>query len=166
MKCTSCGNTNLVKTSFPVDSHHVSRQVEAYLCIECGHYEFYSQEKAKAYHATVAIIKDMEQELENLRNELEILQSPTTIQTINDDIQAIEMQLNSLDITIRQQQQLKAKHSELNRRLSVLPSKISRKTNHINAMESKLSTIKSNLASGCELSENELREARHVLFGM
>ena len=52
MKCTSCGNTNLWKTYWPLESYgdggaSLSRDVDVYLCLECGHYEFYSQKKYK-----------------------------------------------------------------------------------------------------------------------
>lgn len=58
MKCTFCGNENLVKTSFPMESYgdggaSVSNDVDVYLCLDCGHFEFFSTKKANKYYGSV-----------------------------------------------------------------------------------------------------------------
>ena len=165
MKCTSCGTTNLVKAYFPLENYgeggaSVSKAVDVYLCLECGHYEFYSQEQVNAYKTTVSIIKEMEQKIANLRRDIENLQRSDAIQN---EIKVIETQLSSLDITIRQQQELKEKHYELTIKLKSIPSKISRNTSFINDLESELSTIKRKLEHGVFLDEMALRDIRHLL---
>ena len=105
----------------------------------------------------------MEQEIANLRRDVENLKNPDTVQKINDEIKVVEQQLKSLDITIRQQQELKAKRSELERNLSVIPSMIQSKLNRIHSIESKLSTIKHNFEHGSSCKAYDLREARYLL---
>ena len=54
MKCTNCGNTNLVKTEFPLASWgdggaNIPKETDVYFCVECGHYEFFSPAKIEKY---------------------------------------------------------------------------------------------------------------------
>ena len=153
MKCTSCGNTNLVKTYFPMDSYgdggaSVSNMVDVYLCLDCGHYEFFSTKHANRYYDAAKWIRDTESEIDTLRRELSELESPVTTQKLNEEIKSIESQLTSLDITIRQQQELKTKLYDLKNKLSRIPSQISRIKEKIRSLESKLSTRKYNFDQG------------------
>lgn len=147
MKCTFCGKENLVKTSFPMDSYgdggsSVSKDVDVYLCLDCGHFEFFSTSKANKYYEDASLIRNTETEIKNLYRELEELQNPLTIQKINDEIKMVEKQLKSLDITIRQQQKLKNTLSELKRNLGSIPQKIDRIKGKIRQLESDLKTKK------------------------
>lgn len=153
MKCTSCGNTNLVKTYFPMDSYgdggaSVSNIVDVYLCLDCGHYEFFSTKHANRHYDAAKWICDTESEIDTLRRELSELESPVTTQKLNAEIKSIESQLTSLDITIRQQQELKTKLYDLKNRLSRIPSQISRIKDKIRSLESELSTRKYNFDHG------------------
>lgn len=153
MKCTSCGNTNLVKAYFPMSSYgdggaSVSNDVDVYLCLDCGHYEFYSTKHATRHYEAAAWIRKTETEIDELRNELNGLQSPLTAQKINEEIKSIETQLQSLDITIRQQQELRTKLSELKRKLNFIPREISRIKDKISRLESELRTKKYNFEHG------------------
>ncbi len=149
MKCTSCGNTNLVKTYFPLDGEtDLSNKVEVYLCLECGHYEFFSMEKVADYKQTSSKISEMEREIVSLRLELERLQDPATTKKINDEIRTVKTQLSSLDITIRQQQELKMKLSELNGKLTAIPNKIRITKDRLDHLISDLRTIKYNFGRG------------------
>ena len=153
MKCTSCGNTNLVKTYFPMDSYgdggaSVSNMVDVYLCLDCGHYEFFSTKHANRHYDAAKWIRDTESEIDTLRRELSELESPVTTQNLNEEIKSIESQLTSLDITIRQQQELKTKLYDLKNKLSRIPSQISRIKEKIRSLESELSTRKYNFDHG------------------
>lgn len=153
MKCTSCGNTNLVKTYFPMDSYgdggaSVSNMVDVYLCLDCGHYEFFSTKHANRYYDLAKWIRDTESEIDTLRRELSELESPVTTQKLNEEIKSIESQLTSVDITIRQQQELKTKRYDLKNELSRIPSQISRIKEKIRRLESELSTRKYNFDHG------------------
>lgn len=153
MKCTSCGNTNLVKTYFPMDSYgdggaSVSNIVDVYLCLDCGHYEFFSTKHANKYYDAAKWISDTESEIDALRRELSELESPVITQKLNEEIKSIESQLTSLDITIRQQQELKTKLYDLKNKLSRIPSQISRIKEKIRSLESELSTRKHNFDRG------------------
>ena len=153
MKCTSCGNTNLVKTYFPMDSYgdggaSVSNMVDVYLCLDCGHYEFFSTKHANRYYDAAKWIRDTESEIDTLRRELSELESPVTTQKLNEEIKSIESQLTNLDITIRQQQELKTKLYDLKNKLSRIPRQISRIKEKIRSLESELSTRKHNFDHG------------------
>lgn len=153
MKCTSCGNTNLVKTYFPMDSYgdggaSVSNMVDVYLCLDCGHYEFFSTKHANRHYDAAKWIRDTESEIDTLKRELSELESPVTTQKLNEEIKSIESQLTSLDITIRQQQELKTKLHDLKNKLSRIPSQISRMKEKIRSLESELSTRKYNFDRG------------------
>ena len=153
MKCTSCGNTNLVKTYFPMDSYgdggaSVSNMVDVYLCLDCGHYEFFSTKHANRHYDAAKWIRDTKSEIDTLRRELSELESPVTTQKLNEEIKSIESQLTNLDITIRQQQELKTKLYDLKNKLSRIPSQISRIKEKIRSLESELSTRKYNFDHG------------------
>ena len=153
MKCTSCGNTNLVKTYFPMDSYgdggaSVSNMVDVYLCLDCGHYEFFSTKHANRHYDAAKWIRDTESEIDTLRRELSELESPVTTQKLNEEIKSIESQLTSLNITIRQQQELKNKLYDLKKQLSFIPSQISRIKREIEILESELRTRKYNFDHG------------------
>ena len=155
MKCTFCGNTNLVKTYFPMTSYGdggatVSDDVDVYLCIDCGHYEFFSTKRANNYRNTAKWIRDTETKIDILRRELSELEleKPSTTQKLNEEIKFIESQLTSLDITIRQQQELKVKIRDIKNKLSDIPNQISRIKNEIRNLESELSRKKYNFERG------------------
>ena len=153
MKCTSCGNTNLVKTYFPMASHgdggaSVSDMVDVYLCLDCGHYEFFSTKHANRHYDAAKWIRDTGSEIDSLRRELSELENPSTTQKLNEEIKSIENQLTSLDITIRQQQELKTKLYDVKNKLSRIPSQISRIKEKIRSLESELSTRKYNFEHG------------------
>ena len=153
MKCTSCGSTNLVKTYFPMTSYgdggaSVSDMVDVYLCLDCGHYEFFSTKHANRYYDAAKWIRDTESEIDSLRRELSELESPSITQKLNEEIKSIESQLTSLDITIRQQQELKTKLYDLKTKLSGIPRQISRIKGKISSLERELSTRKYNFEHG------------------
>ena len=149
MKCTSCGNTNLVKTHFPMDNYaSVSDIVDVYLCLDCGHYEFFSTRHVNRHNKAAKWIRDTESEIDSLRRELSELESPSTTQKLNEEIKSIESQLTSLDITIRQQQELQAKLYDVKNKLSDIPCEISRIKGKISSLESDLRIRKGNFEHG------------------
>ena len=153
MKCTHCGNSNLVKTYFPLISYgdggaSVSKEVEVYFCLECGHYEFFSQAKIENYKNILNWLRNTELEIESLNKELEELQAPLFIQNIKDEIDMLENKLKSLDITIREQQEMKDRVIKLKHQLQVLPNKIERIKNKIHSLQGELSTKKNNFEHG------------------
>ena len=153
MKCTFCGNEILVKTSLPMESYGdggacISNMVDVYLCLDCGHYEFFSTKHANRYYDAAKWIRDTESEIDSLSRELSELEKPSTTQKLNEEIKSIESQLTSLDITIRQQQELKTKLYDVKNKLSRIPSQISRIKEKIRSLESELSTRKYNFEHG------------------
>ena len=153
MKCTYCGNTNLVKTHFPLKSFgdggaNVPDETEVYFCVECGHYEFFSPARIESYKNTLTWFRNTELEIEQLHKELEELQAPLTIQNIQDEINMLENQLKSLDITIRQQQDFSSRVHHLKNQLRVLPDRIKQKKEAIDRLQSALKNKKESFERG------------------
>lgn len=153
MKCTSCGNINLVKTHFPMDSYgdggaSVSNMVDVYLCLDCGHYEFFSTKHVDKYHNVAKRICDKESKLDSLKRELSELENPLNTQKLNEEIKSIESQLTSLDITIRQQQELKNKLYDAKHKLSNIAKQIPRIKREIENLESDIHSRKDRLERG------------------
>lgn len=149
MKCNFCGSENFVKTKFPLESFgeggaSVSHEVDVYLCLNCGHYEFFSKTKVTRFYETQTWISNTEKEIENLRCKLLELQNPTVTQNITDKIQQVEAKLKSIDITIRQQQTLKLKLSKLRTELKNMPCDIRKIEEKIRHLESELKIRRSN----------------------
>jgi hypothetical protein len=100
LKCTCCGSLNLVKTTEPwEDSSLITRnKISTYLCNDCGHYEFFSN---------------------NVVNKIKencVMQEAQ----IKEEIEMIEKQLtSSLNIT-------KDKQVELSKKLVILKEQLRR----------------------------------------
>ena len=145
MKCTFCGNENIVKTYFPIISYgdggaKISEEVDVYFCLDCGHYDFFSKTKVNRYYETIAWINDTEKKIEDLHLRLAELQNPMVAQQIKDKIQRVETELKSVDITIRQQQALKLKLSNLGIELRNIPYEIKKIEEEIHRLEFDLKT--------------------------
>ena len=126
----------------------VSNKVDVYLCLDCGHYEFFSMKKVEDYNKTLSIIKDMEQEIKDLQRKLEELQDPTVTKKITDEIERSYKKSKSLDITIRQQQELTSNIFELNRKVAEIPKEIAKIKKRISSIEVHIRTIKHNFEVG------------------
>lgn len=149
MKCTNCGNINLVKTYFPLSGDaSLSYEIDVYFCVECGHYEFFSPAKIEKYKNMLAWIRNRELEIEQLNKELEEMQNPLIFQNIQDEINMLETQLKNLDITVRQQQEFTSRVSELKRELQLLPNKIKLKKETISRLQSGLESNKRQFENG------------------
>ena len=149
MKCTFCGNENIVKTYFPIISYgdggaDISKEIDVYFCLDCGHYDFFSKTKVNRYYETITWINDTKKKIEDLHLRLAELQNPMVAQQIKDKMQSVETKLKSVDITIRQQQALKLKLSELNNKLRNMPYEIKRIEEEIRSLEFDLKTKTSN----------------------
>ncbi len=153
MKCTQCNSCNLVKTHFPIASFgdggaYISDKVDVYLCLECGHYEFFSLAKVADYSATKAWIENAEKELKQLKLNLAELESPDTLQSIEQEMESIQKQLQTLDITIRQKDELEQRYRELIHKPQIIKSEIGRIKSRIQRLESVLGTKKNNFNGG------------------
>lgn len=149
MKCTFCGNENIVKTYFPIISYgdggaDISKEVDVYFCLDCGHYDFFSKTKVNRYYETITWIDDTKKKIEDLNLRLAELQNPMVAQQIKDKMQSVETKLKSVDITIRQQQALKLKLSKLDIELRNIPYEIKRIEEEIHSLEYGLKTKTSN----------------------
>ena len=153
MNCSSCKNTNLIKIDFPLmcycdDRKYMCDQIDAYLCLDCGHIDLFSTTKVSNYNETVAKIKGMQQEIDKLHCQLEQLQNPETAQKIEDQIEKTKIKLEDLDITIRQQCDLKENLRGFQRELSNLPKEIAYIKTKLNDLEHEFNKIESDFEQG------------------
>jgi|GEM_PF-5051093 len=128
MKCSQCGNEKLIKTVIPMkvssDGYLYDlfpKDIDAYLCTNCGHYEFFSMKKVKDYENLVSQIEEKRVQLKDLEKELSVyIKNIEKLEQLNSEIIEIENQLKNLDITIRKQQELKTELSVLNTKKEIL----------------------------------------------
>ena len=153
MKCTHCGNKELIKASIPMkwEGHDLdisNIRAEVYLCLKCGHCEFFAMDKIAHYKETVSRIAELEQELKPLQKELSRLRSKGHYDSLNNRVHELEEALNSIDITIRQQQELEDKLCKARADLNGLDTQIGRLKSKIDPIISELDKLKRALSEG------------------
>lgn len=74
MKCTQCGNTDLVRTCPPFVLANSMTPIESFVCKSCGHYEFFLVGKEARATIPDQAKNDME-DLRQLRLDLDALQN-------------------------------------------------------------------------------------------
>ncbi len=92
MKCTQCGNEKLTKIYTPGSNYNKSEliilnDIDVFLCVECGHYEFFSTKKLKEYENKNVKKSNLEINRENVEYSLS-----------NDDIENVGRILKGKDI--------------------------------------------------------------------
>ncbi len=147
MKCTQCGNRTFIKTNFPLDSFgdggaSVSKTVAVYVCLDCGHYEFFSLTEVSDYKKAEHNIVSTENALEQQKRKLIELENPSTLQKVEEEIAAIESELKSLDITIRRKNELESKHREMRHKPELIKKEIKSTKERIVKLESDLQNQK------------------------
>lgn len=121
--CTNCGCKKLLKTATPFGVHdQYAKFVEnptlkIYACLKCGHLEFFDTYAIDAYKQRTSNKSTIIEELRRLNKQYEAVNYPTAIAKIQEEIRHTEHKLTDLDITIRQQQKLQEKLSELKENL-------------------------------------------------
>ena len=154
MKCSQCGSEKLVKASIPMNSYgdggsEISeKDVDIYLCTNCGHYELFSMKKVKDYESLVSQIEEYRMQLKELEKELSALNNKESIEALNNRIIEIENQLSSIDITVRQQQELQDELKSLKLKQKNLPSSISFIESKIRPIREKVYQMESQLKYG------------------
>ena len=154
MKCTQCGNEKLVKTSIPMENYGdgwskiSEKDVDVYLCVNCGHYELFSMKKVKDYENLVSQISEKRKLFEDLEKELSVVNNKENQETLKNRISTIKKQLNSLDITIRQQQELKNELRELELKEQSLPSSISFTEKRVREIRQDIQCMEDRLQNG------------------
>ena len=63
MKCTQCGNTDLARTCPPFVLANSMTPIETFVCMACGHYEFFLVGKTDR----VTLLDHVKNDLEDLR---------------------------------------------------------------------------------------------------
>ena len=117
MKCSQCGNKNLKKTKFPayvnasIDANaefHCS--LDSYICLNCGHYEFFSTKTIEIYTAKneeLEKIKRMMVEVTKILTDID-----NGLEKIKNELEELETESKNKDITIRQHEDIMVKIKE------------------------------------------------------
>lgn len=148
MKCTNCGCKKLIKTWTPfgydgTDGYsYRDKTLVIYSCFDCGHLEFFSTDAVDEYKENIARKSSILIELGNLRKDLNDLENnPTSL-----EIQNLEERLKSLDITVREQQELSNKLSNLRAKIRRLPDKTRPIKRQIKEFEEELKRLEDNIS--------------------
>ena len=143
--CTNCGCKKLIKTCQPFmahDQHTIFAQnyptLTIYACTKCGHLEFFDTYAMATYNEKCTNKAKLISELQNLTKQYEAVDYPATITKIQDEIERTEHQLANLDITIRQQQKLQEKLSELKEKLLSIRKEEHKIKEQIESLDKKL----------------------------
>ena len=143
MKCSCCGKTNQIKTNFELYDHcdgapYIPDYVDVYLCLECGHYDFYSKIKVEEYKTMQSKIKALERKIEILNIEIEELESPNAMQNIDEQIKNLESLLNSPDTTEEEKEWFEIDCDKLIAKRKSIPKEINRIKKEIRKLEENL----------------------------
>ncbi|MFQ6749542.1 MAG: hypothetical protein ACLRFR_01705 [Clostridia bacterium] len=117
MKCSQCGNKNLKKTKFPayVDASMDANakfycSLDSYICLNCGHYEFFSTKTIERYTSKNEEIKKIERMVFEVTKILTDIDNG--LEKIKNELQELETESKNKDITIRQHEEILAKMKE------------------------------------------------------
>lgn len=113
MKCSNCGSDEFVETPFPIDFVLTEGKVKSvnlktYICLNCGHYEFFCKEVADELKNAYINIKDLCEEENRLTNEILNLSNEfeKKLNGLNEKkIELVKKAMN-LDLTIREKNRL------------------------------------------------------------
>lgn len=144
MKCTQCGNKNLIKSYFGIqirgDAFLDKDKFETYLCLECGHYELFAPKLVEEYKTAEAKKQAAKFRLEILNRELQELKASIT--PLDKEISRIEKELQNDDITVRKQKELKEKLHDLQSKKRSLPCQIQRHESEIKRHEDEIKRLR------------------------
>lgn len=77
MKCSNCGSNNLKEVEFPVmvlyDSGEVNKDTVTYICLDCGHYEFFNVKVTQTLKKQKDDQDKIENQVDNLLKEIDKL---------------------------------------------------------------------------------------------
>jgi peptidoglycan hydrolase CwlO-like protein len=146
-KCTHCGGSNLRKTDVPfgaegfsvctyVDHKNVFDHLEVLICMDCAHFEWFSEKLVDALKEKDSRIAQLNTELETLKAKLATAQEK--LSAINIKIAETEEKLKSLDITIREQQSLLSAIETLKKERYGVQKEIRTAEQSIRSLQSKL----------------------------
>jgi hypothetical protein len=97
MKCTQCGSSALSKTTLPFDVNgdatlSSNKALAVYLCLDCGHYEFFSTENLEKYKKAYAEIQTVADEIQVLIAKAENSGNTTLVK----ELKALQVRVENL----------------------------------------------------------------------
>lgn len=117
MKCSQCGNKNLKKTKFPAYVHasvdanaEFYCSLDSYICLNCGHYEFFSTKTIEIYTSKNEEIEKIERMIVEVTKILTDIDNG--IEKIKNELEELETESKNKDITIKQQEDILVKIKE------------------------------------------------------
>lgn len=112
MKCSNCGSNNLKEVEFPVmvlyDSGEVNKDIVTYICLDCGHYEFFNVKVAQTLKKQKDEQDKIENQVDNLLKEIDKLEYEykKTINSVLISRDELLKKTANLDITVREKLKL------------------------------------------------------------
>lgn len=165
MKCSNCGSEDLMETSFPMDFVFTEggvRQVnfKTYICIHCGHYEFFSKEVADRLKNAFNYVKGLCEEETKVTNEIFDISKDyeRKLSELNSIKESLMKDASNLDITVREKNELDNKILSLNEEISIINKEFNEKLNKLN---NKLSDIKVKIEKGKKPSISNLYKGNY-----
>ena len=88
MKCTQCGSSALAKTTLPFGVYgdatlSSNKNLAVYMCLDCGHYEFFSTEGLEKYKKAYTEIQAVADEVHALTTEAESKGNISLVKELN-----------------------------------------------------------------------------------
>lgn len=160
MKCSNCGSDEFVETPFPIDfvlteGKVTSVNLKTYICLNCGHYEFFCKEVADELKNAYINIKDLceeqskiTKEILNVNNEFD-----KKISRLNDNkIELVKKAMN-LDLTIREKNKLDEEIDVLNKEIKLANKCLNQK---LEQLKDKLTIIQDKIKNEKSVSISHL----------
>lgn len=160
MKCSNCGSDEFVETPFPIDfvfteGKVTSVNLKTYICLNCGHYEFFCKEVADELKNAYINIKDLceeqskiTKEILNVNNEFD-----KKISGLNDNkIELVKKAMN-LDLTIREKNKLDEEIDVLNKEIKLANKCLNQK---LEQLKDKLTIIQDKIKNEKSVSISHL----------
>ena len=122
MKCSQCGGIELAEVAFPQETSLILTEVglvgetnayeiknhvrcNSYICLNCGHFEFFNLALAEQIKADLKIIEDTKKNIDKIESEIANLNED--IVNKHKEIDELESELQNLDITVRRINEIK-----------------------------------------------------------
>lgn len=148
-KCTVCGGTNLAKYDCYAEQY-LQINVDAYVCLDCGHIEMYACEQSHAYKETVAKVKNekyVKKEIDTREKLLEeanknLVSLEKKVNQCTEEVSKLEEAANDENITVKEQKNLLAKVEETKNKLNIAKVELARGQSKVRQLEYEINRFK------------------------
>lgn len=148
-KCTVCGGTNLANYDC-YNEQYLQINVDAYVCLDCGHIEMYACEQSHAYKKTVAKVENekyVKKEIDKREKLLEeanknLVSLEKKVNQCTEEVSKLEEAANDENITVKEQKNLLAKVEETKNKLNIAKVELARGQSKVRQLEYEINRFK------------------------